>query len=199
MSKTGEQVIDVMNEEVSKEQTGLSFELDSLNLFLEQKKELSIVPMDRTSLLTAEKGDLSEMVSDILQNVNDGVLDAMAVNVFAKKGEYIFKSLLEGIKGKVHIPDGSEYTVFNTVISQRATGVKYLYSHCGDPEWDGLFELSKDIKERMDARQLFLKGVKEPTEQSEVIDEQTGEVTQQACVIKPVVKTGGVSLIFTLK
>lgn len=169
----------------------------SKNLFLEEQEEsLSAqntgLSMELNSLLTSNKAEITEKISDALQVVENGNIDPLDALIYAKKLEYISKELLAGLKGKAEI-SGSKFSRHNADIVEQMMGVKYDCSNCNDPEYDAfilqltpLLEKKKEIEKR-------LKAVTKPYD---VIDPNTGEVLY---TIMPPVKYGSLSLKLTLK
>jgi hypothetical protein len=173
--------------------------MENLNLFLLPVAETNIIPLETKTLLTVDKSDLSEMASKIVEAVDDGIADPLNTLIMAKKGSYVFDSIIEAMKGKARLPEGNEYSRHHCQISERATGVKYYFEGCNDLVWNNLNMQMLDLKEKITAREDKLKTFTKPTKIEDEIDEDTGEVIMSARVINPPVKTGGQSLVFSIK
>ncbi|WP_183567423.1 hypothetical protein [Mucilaginibacter sp. SP1R1] len=173
--------------------------MENLNLFLHPVQETAVVPIEDKSLLTVDKSELSEIASKIVEAVDDGIADALNTLIMAKKGAYVFDSIIESMKGKARLPEGKSYQKHNCDIREQATGVRYYFDACNDPIWSDLNMQLLDLKERLSKREAKLKTFTKPTAVQEEVDEDTGEVIMEARVINPPVKTGGQSLIFTIK
>jgi hypothetical protein len=172
---------------------------ENLNLFLLPYEETSVIPIENKTLLTVAKSDLSEMASQIVEAVDDGIADALDTLIMAKKGAYVFTSIIEAMKDKARLPEGKNYQRHHCDIREQQTGVRYYFEGCNDSVWNNLNMQMLDLKERTSAREAWLKGFSKPTTIEDQIDEETGEVIMEARVINPPVKTGGQSLIFTIK
>jgi len=161
-----------------------------LNLFLEPLSEKEALPIEKRTLLNLKKGEILELATEILQQVNDGILDDVDVKVFAKKGETFFKALNEGLSGKVELPQDKDYKKHGCTMRMQDTGVRYDYSVCGHPVIDELTEFINSRKPIVEKVQKELKSLKTETE---ITDEETGETF----TVKPPVKTAGRSVIIT--
>ncbi|QIL40995.1 hypothetical protein G7074_18015 [Pedobacter sp. HDW13] len=176
------------NIEISSKQPDLSV----LNLFLEEKSELPIIPINNKSLLTTTKGELLELNSKIIQNVNDGVIDGVDVKIFAKKGEMFFKALNDGLKGIVKLPQEKDYKRHGCNLSLRNSGVVYNYSVCGHPDFDELNFNATDAKSKLTELQAKLKPIEKETE---FVNEDTGETF----MVQPPAQTGGKSIVVKIE
>ncbi|MDB5288575.1 MAG: hypothetical protein JWR05_3524 [Mucilaginibacter sp.] len=170
-----------------------------LNLFLQPVEETSVYPIESKTLLTTEKSDLSEIASQIVEAVDDGFADPLDTYIMAKKGSYVFDSIVEAMKGKAKIPEGKNYAKHGCEIREGATGVRYYFESCNDPIWNELNMQMVALKEKLSEREKWLKGFTKTTEVEEIADTDTGEIIQDKRTIHAPVKMGGQSLILTLK
>lgn len=173
--------------------------MEELNLFLQPKEEVAVLPIENKTLLTADKSDLSQMASLIVEGVDDGYADAIDTLIMAKKGLYVFESIVEGLKGKVVLPQTKDYQKHNCVMREQMTGVKYDFTVCGDPVYDQLAAQLFDMQQKIKAREAWLKGFSKPTEVEQQVDEETGDILVYEGKINPPVKTGGHSIILSIK
>jgi len=171
--------------------------MENLNLFLLPKEETALLPIENKRLLTADKSDLSQMASLILEGVDDGNADPLDTLIMAKKGMYVFESIAEALKNKVPTPEKG-YSKYNCEVSERTTGVSYSFDTCNDPIWLELNSQFVQAKERLKAREKWLKTFTKPTEVEDQADED-GEVIMEARTINPPVKMGGTSTIISIK
>lgn len=160
------------------------------NLFLEPLAEKEVLPISNRSLLNLKKGEILELATEILQQVNDGILDDVDVKVFAKKGMVFFEALNEGLSGKVQLPQEKDYKKHGCTMRMQDTGVRYDYSVCGHPVIDELNAFMADKKPLIEKVQKELKNLKTETE---ITDEDTGETF----TVKPPFKSSGRSVIIT--
>lgn len=167
-----------------------------LNLFLQPVKNTAKFPIEKKSLLTASKADLSEVASQIVESVDDGFSDPLDTYIFAKKGAYVFDAICEAMKGKAELPEGKNYAKHGVNIREQDTGVKYYYDGCNDPVWNELKREMLALKEEMKKRETWLKGLKGPT--TEILDEETGEQIVFESPVYPAARMAGRSLIFKL-
>lgn len=164
--------------------------MKTLNLFLEPLAEQEALPISNRSLLNLKKGEILEIATEILQQVNDGILDDVDVKVFAKKGMVFFEALNDGLSGKVQLPQEKDYKKHGCTMRMQDTGVRYDYSVCGHPVIDELNAFMTEKKPLVDKIQKELKNLKAETE---ITDEDTGETF----TVKPPFKSSGRSVIIT--
>jgi hypothetical protein len=170
-----------------------------LNLFLQPKEEVALLPVENKKLLTANKSDLSLMASLIVEGVDDGNADPLDTLILAKKGAYVFTSIVEGLKGKVQAPESKDYSKHFCEIASRMTGVSYSYDKCNDPVWTSLAGDLAVLQEKIKAREAWLKSFSKPTQVNEQVDEDSGEVIMEARKIYPPAKMGSESIIINIK
>lgn len=164
--------------------------IKELNLFLEPLAEQEALPLASRSLLNLKKGEILQLASEILQQVNDGILDDLDAKVFAKKGMTFFEALNDGLAGKVELPQEKDYKKHGCTMRMQDVGVRYDYSDCGHPLVDEVNEFNNVQKPALEEAYKYLKSIKNETE---VIDEATGETYN----VKPAVKTASRSVIIT--
>lgn len=174
-------------------------ENEKLNLFLQPKAEIAVLPIENKSILTSDRSDLSIMASRIIESVDDGYADALDTYIMAKKGAYVFDGIIEGLKNKVQLPEGKNYSKYHCAMREQTTGVRYYFDECGDPVWTALNEQAQALAFQLKEREKWLKSFTKPTEVEEEVDEESGEVLVYAGEINPPVKTGGQSIIVTIK
>ncbi|MNI33149.1 hypothetical protein D3C87_755770 [compost metagenome] len=170
---------------------------NNLNLFLQPKSEVATFPIENQILLTASKAELSEMASIIMEAADDGIADPLDTLIIAKKGLYVFESIVEGMKGKCKLPEKG-YERHNVAMSERATGVQWHYDTCNDPEWNELNSQRILIEARLKVREAYLKSLNCSIKIESSVSEETGEAIE-AHTIFPAVRVAGESLILSLK
>jgi len=180
----------------SKEMFNQMREEESLNLFLQPVESTFVMPIEDKHLLTADKAELSEIASRIVEAVDDGNADALNTLILAKKGFYVFESIVDAMKGKAELPEKG-YSRHNVEMREQLTGVKYYYDGCNDPVWNEMNSRMVALKEEMKIREAWLKSLKGPV--TERIDEVSGEVEEFETQVFPAAKVGGISLILTIK
>lgn len=171
-------------------------EQERLNLFLQPAEQTFVLPIESITLLNAEKSDLSEMASLILESVDDGNADPIDVLILAKKGKYVFDAIVEGMKGKANFED-KNFTKHNVVMRKQDTGVRYYYDGCNDEKWNDLNIKILALNEELKQREEFLKSLKGETK--EYTNEETGEVETFENPVYPPSRVGTPSLICTIK
>lgn len=170
--------------------------MEKLNLFLQPTQDTYVVPLESVTLLNADKSELSEMASIILESVDDGNADPLDVLIIAKKGKYVFDALVEGMKGKVYLED-KNFTKHNVAIRKQDTGVRYFYDGCNDEKWSEINNQILALQEKQKQREEFLKSLKGETK--EFVNEETGEVEVFENPVYPPSRIGTPSLICTIK
>lgn len=149
--------------------------------------------MDLTSLLTMNKSDISELISEKIEAISEGWLDPVDVYIFTKKLEYLTKTLNDAVKDKVDSSTfGKDYVKYDVELSEGMTGVKYDFSKCGDREWQELSSEAEQADKKLKERQEFLKSVTKPME---LVNTDSGETY----TVMPPVKSGKLSPIAKLR
>lgn len=153
-----------------------------LNLFLEPKNEIEKYPIENKAILNLKKGELLELASKVVEDVNDGLIDGVDVLIMAKKLELFFDALKAGIKGNVVLPQSTDYKKHGAVLNEQVMGIRYDYSVCGHEEYNELSSKIIPAKERMKKIEDQIKKAVDGL----IIDKETGEEIK---VNKPL-KTG---------
>ena len=161
------------------QENGLSHEL---NLFLEPKKDIEKYPIENKGILSLKKGELLELASKVVEDVNDGLIDGVDVIIMAKKMELFFDALKAGIKGNVSLPQSTDYKKHGAVLNEQLMGIRYDYSVCGHEEYNELVSEITPAKERMKKIEDQIKKAVDGL----IIDKENGEELK---INKPI-KTG---------
>lgn len=154
MSKSKEDFMALREQELSIQETALSFELNSL--------------------MESNKAHRTTLAQTVVQDVRDGLLDPTQVFIYANKGQEFFKSVIDNVRPIVaskQIQKGGIKS-YNSEIIEKKNPDSYDFSVCGDFEWDSLNAQLAEIKEKIKDRETFLKTLKEPmaTMDGEVIN-----------------------------
>lgn len=132
----------------------------------------------------------------IIQAVKEGEISAIEVLVqlkaFEKASGRILKEIQEHFVREAEKHPENHFTFNGNKIEKTEVGVRYDFSHCGDPEWERCAVDEQTAGERRKSREAFLKALKEPME---VLDKLTGQVI----TLRPPIKTGTTSLKVTIK
>lgn len=163
---------------------------DFLEVATDEKK---LINPELKNLLHLDNNGMSAIISEVLERFNDGWIDDMDLFIYAKKGEYFFKTILDSIKDKINSSVvGKDFAKHNVSIVEKMNGVKYDFSECGDPLHDELSQRMNALKAEIKEREDFLKSLKKPTQ---IIIEETSEVLE----VKPPIKSGSMGLAATIK
>lgn len=163
---------------------------DFLEVATDEKK---LINPELKNLLHLDKNGMNSIISEVLERFNDGWIDDMDLFIYAKKGEFFFKTILDNIKDKINTSVvEKDYSKHNVSIVEKMNGVKYDFSECGDPIYNEFSEKLNSLKIEMKAREEFLKALKKPTQ---IIIEETSEVLE----VKPPIKSGSMGLAATIK
>lgn len=173
--------------------------MNELNLFLQPKSEIAVLPVENISLLSATREELSLMASKILESVDDGYADPLDTLILAKKGLFVFEAILESLKGKVSIPEEKDFKKHNVSVKVQLMGVRYSYDQCNDEVWNKLNDQKSQIVEAMKARELKLKSLSGSIEVGDEVDEDTGDILQEARTLFPPVKKGTETIVLGIK
>lgn len=123
------------------------------------------------------KADITKTASDLLQQLDNGEISALAL---LQKFKAVSK-IEEAIKSKlteIAVLEASAYPkgeckVYGAEFKTTEAGTSYDYSLCGDTEWTELQAELADIKERVKDRETFLKAIKGS---ETCVDKSTAEI-----------------------
>lgn len=172
---------------------------ESLNLFLQPKKDVAVLPVENISLLSATKEDLSLMASKIMEGVDDGIADPLDLLILVKKGLFVLEAINENLKGKVTPPEEKDFKKHNVTVKVQLMGVRYGYEQCNDSVWDELNAMKSELSEKMKARELKLKSLSKSEVVPDEIDESTGELVMGSRTLFPPVKKGTETIVLGIK
>lgn len=142
-----------------------------LNLFLETKQDIEKYPIENKGILILKKGELLELASKVVEDVNDGLIDGVDVLIMAKKLELFFDALKAGVKGNVSLPQSNDYKKHGAVLNEQIMGIRYDYSVCGHEEYNNLSSQIIPAKDRMKKIEDQIKKAVDGI----IIDKETGE------------------------
>lgn len=115
--------------------------------------------------------------SSIINEVKNGNESPLRVLIQLRAMEKASKQILDGIKDELITEGekypGKEFEMWGNKIEKTDVKTEYDYSVSGDTIWERLNTDSETAKSKLDDRQKFLRGLKEPMT---VVDELTGEV-----------------------
>ena len=128
----------------------------------------------------SNKEKIQSMTKSVKSMVLEGEVNALDVAITLKGMEDFTKALrgdaliqdatleeLEKHGGKTVVFKGAKFSI-------KDMGVSYDYSECGDPTWDDLNEKMNVLKEKIKAREEFLKSIQGSVT---IVDADTGEVS----------------------
>jgi hypothetical protein len=144
MGATKTEFITLREEELTNEETALSFELNNL--------------------LELNKASITALAQSVVYDIEEGNLDAIQALIYAVKGEEFFKSVVNNVRPIVaskQIQKGG-LKMHDTEIIEKKNPDKYDFSVCNDSEWDSLNTKLNSIKAYMKTREIFLKTLTEP-------------------------------------
>lgn len=164
-------------------------------------KEKEVKPMFKnelqvktTGLLTSNKADIATIVTTAVNEVKNGNVDKIDAYIFAKKLETLGKDLAGKLKPIAEtVPIGKAgLTKYDAEITEGMQGVKWDYSECGDTVLNELLQEQKELKEKIDNRQLFLQTI---TKLNTPVITEEGETY----TVNPPVKSGSLGFSVKLK
>lgn len=138
------------------------------------------------SLFDTTKGERQSFVSDLLNRIEGGQVNPLDIHVQIKCIEDIieqltnrkdypessrryYESLLEEVKKY-----GKKFDYHQAKVEEKEVGTRYDWEKCADPVIESLLSEEKALKEKIKARQEFLKTV--PEKGLPMLDEESGEV-----------------------
>ena len=109
--------------------------------------------------------DHIEFAKNIITSVKEGVTDPLQLLIFLKRIEKIqetfkedkeVKEIIKDEAGK-HAMDGVKFKYMGADMQVTSTYTRYDCSVCGDPVWDALNAISKDVAQQLKDREAMLK------------------------------------------
>lgn len=162
----------------------------------EQYEAKGLMELSTDKLINLNKEYMGNIVTKMTKRVLDGYLDEIETLVLAKKGVELFTQLEKQIRpiaeDKVKLGKGEIYTKYGVAIQQAETGVSYDFTYCEDPQWERLNQAFEAAKSAKSDREKTLKTFTKPVE---VLDPETGEVTE----VKPPLRGGKLGLKLSIK
>lgn len=153
--------------------------------FIMQTQELTTTSI--LSLFDTTKDERRSFVIDLLSRIEDGNVNPLDIHVQIKCIEDIIEQLTnrkdypesskryyENLLSEVK-KHGKKFEYHQAKVEEKEVGTKYDWEKCEDPVIESLMSQEKALKEKIKARQEFLKTV--PEKGLTFIDETSGEVT----------------------
>lgn len=149
--------------------------------------------LNLSDLLKLSKSDISALISEKIEAIDEGHLDSTDFFIYLKKLEYTVKTSLEAVKDRIDYSkfDKPESKYFCELVAKQV-GVKYDFSNCGHSSYNDYAKTLNETKEEMKEIETFLKSIKSKTT---IVDEESGEVTE----LLPPIKTGSTTVQLTFK
>jgi hypothetical protein len=147
-------------------------------------------------ILDMGKKEIIAHAKDIYNAMMDGNLDPIETMIEVKKGILFFETLDENVRpviyGKTIVGRGDILKMHNVEIEPSELGVKWNFDVCNDNILTRLINALEAAKTAVTDRQNFLKVI---TTQTDVVDEETGEVYR----VNPPVRTSLNGYKFSVK
>jgi hypothetical protein len=139
---------------------------------------------------------VKEAANHLIKGVNDGLINPLELLTKLRATEKVIKEVLEGTKDAM-IDEaskfGREQIVVNGVeMKVQETGVKYDYTNCNHPRWEGLKAKQESINDELKEVEAILKANKSSWL---YVDEETGETFE----VKPPIKTSTTTIVCWIK
>lgn len=143
------------------------------------------------------KAEIQTQCDAIITEINDGgSINPLKVATIMKALEMAMKLIKDGISRSVldeaEKYEGKTFDFFGHSLSIRESGVKYDYTECNDPYMNDYVKEMNSLKEKIKARETFLKAAKDG---ATIVDERTGDVVE----IYPPSKSSTTSVAINLK
>lgn len=137
------------------------------------------------SVLSFKQSDFGLVATDYFEQLENGERDEIDLYIAFKKMEKFVETILPFIKDKVDETKLSvSYKKYNVSLQAQNTRPYYDFTSCKDDYWEELKVTQEVLKERED----YLKTI---TTKTELIDEETGEVT----ILYPPIKKQGTAIV----
>lgn len=117
------------------------------------------------NLLKMDMATIETIARSLVQQVQDGNMDALDLLVYAKKGAAFFKAIDDNVKdyayAKQYATKGVAYDVHGCKVEASELGVKYDYKSSQDPTYSELLTKFEAAKKNKEDREKFLKSIKD--------------------------------------
>lgn len=142
---------------------------------------------------------VSEYAREAVAAITGGEIDPLTAYVNLGKAKRVIESVMKNAEVMRIATDyienrgtNREMTAGDCTAKIAEAGVAYDYSVCADPEIERLYAEAEGIRERIKAREAFLRGI---DGRLSVLDEDTGEV----CFIYPPARTSKTTIKLTFE
>ena len=131
--------------------------------------------------IPTSKAGQRQMAATLVAQIADGEADPLATVAKAKSLSEVLTAFLKDssvtqavLKECQKYGRGERPSASGALFQPRETGVKYDYTHCGDPVWQRLSAEAAAAAARLREREQFLQALRTP---QTVVDDDTGEVS----------------------
>lgn len=151
------------------------------------------------SLFETTKTERKSFVEDLVSRVVDGQTDVLKTHAQVKSMESIIKEINDNKEYKECLLDaaakqgGKSFELYNAKFETKEVGVKYDFYKCEDPEMDEMVAEMEKLKEKIKAKESFLKTV---ALSGCII---TNDVTGETYKVFPPAKSSTTTVAVTLK
>lgn len=150
-------------------------------------------------LFETTKEQRESFVMDLVTRIDNGDVDPLEAHLQIKCVEDIIKLANSNTNYKSAVLEAAErygaksFQFHNAKVEIKEAGVSYDFTKCEDPEWEQMDAELKNLKDRLKARETFLKTVS--PKGLTVVDEATGNVS----TIYPPAKASTTTVAISLK
>lgn len=127
-------------------------------------------------LFSTSKEGIISFSSKVINDVEDGKVSALRVKLLSKVLKEVAEKIDEGTKEKqlkeALLYGDKPFDYFGSEMHATATKTVYNYSNCNDPIYKELEQQAKELNDKIDERQKFLKAIKD----SQTIITNEGEI-----------------------
>ena len=141
-----------------------------------ETQELSTINI--LSLFQTTKAERATFVDNVITNIENESVDPLKIHLQLKSLIDISEQLLDHETYRKYLlaaaeKNGKKFTYQNAEFSIKEVGTKYNWEKCDDVELSDLLLQTENLKEKLKAKQDFLKKV--PLAGLAVLNEETGE------------------------
>jgi hypothetical protein len=127
---------------------------------MEQLTTISVI-----NVLPSTKGEVRKFVQDAKQCILSGYENPLKIASQLKGFEEVIKELrqdkdIKELTLKEALKEGKTFDKFGANFQTKEVGVKYNFSVCDDQEWNELDAKIKELSEKKEQRETFLKAIK---------------------------------------
>lgn len=131
-------------------------------------EQITLTAIQTLGIMPSMKGEIASFKEKILNEIDDGNIDALKIHIQLKALESLIKGIVDTPRYKVYLRDeaeknGKSFEKYGAKIECVEVGTKYNFSQCGHLEYNDLCEKIKELNTKKEEFETLLKAIKTVT------------------------------------